>query len=80
VLLPESSLVKAALFGHIFGMLDVSRPREQLPERTLSPHEFRAIAEGFDFPLPWTPTNRLALMLAVGTGRFPRIVFAQEFR
>ncbi len=61
-------------------MLDVSREREPIPERTLSSCEFRAIAEGFDFPLSWTPENRLALMLAIGTGRFPRIVFASELR
>jgi hypothetical protein len=59
-------------------MLDVMREREPTPERTLSPCDFRAIAESFD--LQRTPTNVLALMLAVGTGRFPRIEFAYDVR
>lgn len=54
-------------------MLDAMREREPIPERIFSPCEFDAIAEDFD--LPQTPTNMLALMLAVGTGRFPRIDF-----
>jgi hypothetical protein len=54
-------------------MLDVMRERGTAPERTFSPREFRAIAA--DIELPWTPKNRLALMLAVSTGRFPRIEF-----
>jgi hypothetical protein len=57
-------------------MLDVMREREAAPDRDFSSREFRAIAENFD--LPRTPENMLALMLAIGTGRFPRIVFAYE--
>lgn len=52
-------------------MLDVLREREIVPERHLSPCEFRAIAS--DIRLRPTPVNLLALMLAIGTGRFVRI-------
>jgi hypothetical protein len=54
---------------HLLVMLDVMREREPTPERIFSPREFRAIADDFD--LPWTPTNRLALVLAAGFGRLP---------
>lgn len=63
---------------HSLVMLDVSRERETPPERHLTPCEFRAIAAEFD--LNWTPANRLALMLAVATGRFPKVDFRYEIR
>lgn len=72
----DGALVNPSLFGHILPMLDVLRERERPPERTFSPREFRAIADRID--LPKTPANMLALMLAIGTGRFPRIEFADE--
>lgn len=57
-------------------MLDVMREREPIPECVFSPREIGAIVESLN--LPRTPTNLLALMLAVGTGRFPRIEFSYE--
>ena len=59
-------------------MLDVMREREAVPDRVLSSLEFRAVSDLFDVPLAKTPLNALSLMLAIGTGRFPRIVFAYE--
>ena len=55
-------------------MLDVLCERESVPAAPLSPREFSAIA--LDCNLPQTPINMLALMLAVGTGRFVRVEFA----
>lgn len=66
-----AQLVKEGDFEHILPMLDALRERERPPKRTLSPREFGAIADDFD--LPRTPVNMLALMFAIGTGRFPRI-------
>jgi hypothetical protein len=71
-------IAKVGEIRHLLVMLDVSRQRESLPERHLTPCEFRAIAAEFD--LEWTPANRLALMLAVATGRFPRVDFRYEMR
>ena len=71
-------IVERGHFGHTSGMLDVMRERETIPARVLSSLEFRAVAESFDVPLEKTPLNVLALMLAIGTGRFPRLVFAYE--
>lgn len=68
--------VKPAKSGHSFHMLDVMRERERPPERTLSPRDFRAVADSI--AIPWTPANRLALMLAIATGRFPPIDFVYE--
>lgn len=69
------SVANEVRFGHLFPMLDVMREREPTPERTLSTRDFREIAESFD--MPRTPCNVLALMLAIGTGRFPRIEFVE---
>lgn len=55
-------------------MLDVLRERESVPDGPLSPREFSAIA--IDCNLPPTPINMLALMLAVGTGKFVQVEFA----
>ncbi len=70
------SLVNQANLRHLFLMLDVLRRRERLPERTLSNRELRSIAK--DIRLPPTPANLLALMLAIGTGRFVRIEFGNR--
>lgn len=67
------SLVKEPGFEHISGMLDVSRERESPPECTLTPREVRAVASKIE--LCPTPSNLLALMLAIGTGRFVRIEY-----
>jgi hypothetical protein len=75
VLPPIGSLVKTGRFRHILPMLDAMREAEPLPRRAFSPSEFGAIVATFDRPIPRTPTNVLALMLAIGTGRFPCIEF-----
>ena len=71
-------VVECGPFLHIDGMLDVMRERESIPNRVLSSLEFRAVVESFDVPIAKTPLNVLSLMLAIGTGRFPRLVFAYE--
>lgn len=59
-------------------MLDVLRKRDPVPERMVSPRDFRAVAESLS--LPRTPVNLLALLLAIEMGRFDRAGFVDELR
>lgn len=71
VLRAIAPLGNVAFFAHLLHMLVTLRERGPGPERTLTARDVRAFA--YDIHLPPTAANLLALMLAIGTGRFVRV-------